>query len=227
MRAAAAQGLSPAPGQTLHFAYGANMNKAILAKREVRPIKSEPAVASALIELAFRHRGGYATLQQATASAKSQKQSANDAAGYHAPGTAQGRACCLARPHGVLYLLQEQDLKKLAARETGYTLQNVTVTTYSGGDSCGEQTKASAFHSRPSLKLPVAVPPPADYLELLIEGAKQNELDHSYIDRLRVIQTAPPGGLPDEYFDTPSGTIAAIAMGAFFTAIGVAWWTFS
>jgi len=227
MRAAAAQGLSPAPGQTLHFAYGANMNRAVLAKREVRPLKSEPAVASASVELAFRHRGGYATLQQATASANLRTQSAIHAADCHAQGTAYGRACCLARPHGTLYLLQEHDLKKLAARETGYTLQDVTVTTYSGEDSWGEETQASAFHSRPSLMLPVAVPPPADYLELLIEGAQQNELDHSYIERLRVIQTAPPGGLPDEYFDTPSGIIAAVAMGAFLTAVGVAWWTFS
>lgn len=204
---AAANQPSP-PGQTLHFAYGANLSRAVLAKRGVVPIRREPAVASEAIALAFQHRGGFATLQRSSGA------KGRAAAGIRDidAGTA-GRAYCIAQPHGVLYLLDDADLKRLEGRETGYSLQTIAATTYSSG--AAREVQATAFFSRPALLLPAAVPPTQRYKSLLVEGARQNDLDHLYIEQLAAIDVALPGGLPPEYFDTPSKGIAAAGIGIF------------
>ena len=174
-----------------YFAYGANMQREKLAERGVAAESAQPAfVTGNLYHLAFRHRGGYATLVSKTAAEQACKADS--------------------QVHGVLYELREQDLAKVAKVETGYGLLRVEVQTYAG-----VKCSAMAFISRPSLRLKQSVAPSKRYLNLMQTGAVANRLDASYQSLLASISPADEyTPLSAEYFDTPSALYAMVGLTA-------------
>ena len=183
----------------LYFAYGANMQREKLVERGVAAESAQPAFVSGdVYHLAFRHRGGYATLVRKRAAEQACKAES--------------------QLHGVLYELSEQDMAKIAKVETGYRLLGLEVQTYAGVNCC-----ALAFVSRPSLRLKKSVAPSKRYLKLLQTGAADQRLDASYQSLLASISPADEyTPLPGEYFDTPSATYAMVGLTALvilFTAV--------
>ena len=183
----------------LYFAYGANMQREKLLERGVAAESAQPAfVTGNLYHLAFRHRGGYATLVSKTAAEQACKAES--------------------QVHGVIYELREQDLAKVAKVETGYGLLSVEVQTYAGVKCC-----AMAFISRPSLRLKQSVAPSRRYLDLMQTGAAAHGLDISYQRLLASISPADEyTPLSAAYFDTPSALYAMLGLTALvisFTAV--------
>ncbi|KAK9845464.1 hypothetical protein WJX81_007142 [Elliptochloris bilobata] len=159
-----------------------------------------PATATGV--LAFRHRGGFATLLP-------EETAANGA-------TAGGLA--YARPTGVLLELTRCDLAKLAAFEAGYRQQAVEVLTASGATA-----HATAFVSAAALRLPQSVPPRRRYRDLLLAGAREHGSPADYkvwLERLPVAEDWAPVG--PEYFATPSEGLALLFIGAAASA-GLLW----
>ena len=203
---------APATDTVRYFAYGANMASSTLAKRDIKPLSACPAQLPAHSSIAFRHRGGYATIIESsvTSSTPPQWQIILDKTPVP-KGRDQARApkdhgLVYHGAHGVLYELKKADMQKLAGRETGYALGSTTVTSYAG-----TETSALLFTSQPLLLLPASVPPQRRYLELMLEGAKTHGLAPEYMQWLHELPCARPGGLGAEYFDTPSELLARCA----------------
>jgi hypothetical protein len=126
----ASQPLPPPPrvltcldGETLYFAYGANLALSTLKRRGVTPISRSPAVVvDPGVCLVFKHRGGYGSLAQLA--------SLPEQAAKFPPYTGQA--------HGVVYQLSNADLKALAKFEGGYQLTDIEVRVGGGqgGWSC-------------------------------------------------------------------------------------------
>lgn len=197
----------------LYFAYGANMAQSVLVKRGVKPFAACPAKLPLHQSIAFRHRGGYATIIDSSLAGGTPKPWQR--VQHTPPSTERGEAQLLEEEHptgspfeyqgahGVLYVLHRADMHRLASRETGYTSGSIEVTLYSG-----EKVKASVFASQSLLLLPASVPPQRRYLKLLLEGAETHGLARDYIEWLRGPRCPQPGGLGPEYFDTPSELLA-------------------
>lgn len=196
-----------------YFAYGANMARSTLAKRDVRPLSACPAKMSNNQSIAFRHRGGYATIIENSTDAQpwlstaqlppvSSAQIALTPAETHRNGSLL-EYC---GPHGVLYELHQADMRKLTSRESGYSLGSTQVTLYSG-----DRLEALVFTSQSLVRLPASVSPQQRYLELLLEGAQSHALAAEYTEWLHGLPCARLGGLGSEYFDTPSELLARCA----------------
>ena len=207
------KGVNTAAEVVRYFAYGANMARSTLAKRDVRPLSACPAKMSNYHSIAFRHRGGYATIiEKSTAAqtwlsiAQSPPVSSAQIADTSVDPHHNGRLLEYCGPHGVLYELKQADMRKLATRESGYSLGSTQVTLYSG-----DRLVALMFTSQSLLRLPASVPPQQRYLELLLEGAQSHALATEYTEWLHGLPCARPGGLGSEYFDTPSELLALCA----------------
>ena len=205
-----------------YFAYGANMASSTLIRRDIKPLSACPAKLPPHQSIAFRHRGGYATITDTSAPNTagsaiipwlnpSAYAAVSDAAGFTSRAVVGGglRDRCIVYngPHGVLYELHRADLRKLASRETGYALGSIEIFPYAG-----ERMVAFLFMSQALLLLPVSMPPQRRYLELMLEGAKMHGLAPEYIQWLESLPWARPGGLGAEYFDTPSELLARSAV---------------
>ena len=212
------------------FAYGANLSPAILQKRGVWPLeRAVPAVAPPDAVLSFCHRGGFATVDYAGQTAASNPPVSHDGdaadrtAGQHlvANAHAVSELCSVAQPHGMLYSVSNTQLTKLSKRETGYRLAVIPVTPYGEAISID----AHVFVSRRMLRLRRPVPPTQRYLDLILSGARSWELSDAYISQLEQVPAARPGGLPAEYFDTPSAVVAgaAVAGAALAAACLIIW----
>ena len=179
-----------AQGGQLYFAYGANMNRAVLAKRGVEPLDISPAkLLDPSLALCFQHRGGFGTLKAAPGSSDCE------------------HSCCIHGPvHGTVMQIDAAGWTALRGFETGYTLQQVELETY--GTSC-RLLKALTFVSQSQLMLIRPVAPPARYLNLLMEGAAQHSLAPQYQAKLAACVAREAGPLPDEYYDSPSKWTAA------------------
>ena len=189
--------------EVLYFAYGANTSTATLRLRGVTPLSAQPATAAG--QIAFRHRGGFATLLP--------DESGTAAAAGEAPG---GLAYC--RPQGVLLELTRWDLAKLTAFEAGYLRQRVAVVTAEGAAA-----QATAFVSSPALRLPESVPPRRRYRDLLLAGAAEHGSSLAYREWLARLPVAEDWALVGpEYFVTPSEQLALLAVGA-AASVGLLW----
>ena len=194
-----------------YFAYGANMTSSTLAKRDIKPLSACSAQLPAHHSIAFRHRGGYATIVNTSAAGGAvmpwhrrwSRILGGDEEASVAAGVLNDSCLVYRSPHGVLYELHRADMCKLAERETGYALRSAAVTPYAG-----EETIALLFTSQPLLLLPASVPPQRRYLELMLEGAQTNQLAPEYMHWLQKLPYAQPGSLSAEYFDTPSEWLA-------------------
>ena len=209
---------------TIHyFAYGANMASKTLAKREIKPVSACPARLPAHFIIHFRHRGGYATIMDTSAASdaitpwrrlwNSLPVSNGSRSLPLAAGSPGDNSSVYHGPHGVLYELCQADMRKLASRETGYSISTAAVNTYTG-----LVTSALLFTSQPLLLLPASVPPQHRYLQLMLEGAQTHCLCPEYRRWLHQLASAKPGGLGAEYFDTPSEWLArcaAVGLAAF------------
>jgi hypothetical protein len=207
------KGVNAAAEVVRYFAYGANMARSTLAKRDVRPLSACPAKMSNCHSIAFRHRGGYATIiEDSTAAqtwlsiAQSPPVSSAQIAVTSVDTDYNGRLLEYCGPHGVLYELHQADMRKLASRESGYSLGSTQVTLYSG-----DRLVALMFTSQSLLRLPASVPPQQRYLELLLEGAQSHALAAEYTEWLHGLPFAQPGSLGSKYFDTPSELLARCA----------------
>ncbi|KAG2498527.1 hypothetical protein HYH03_003777 [Edaphochlamys debaryana] len=194
----------------LTFAYGANMNRGTIAKRDVQVLSRDPAVVDdPSIRLVFKHQGGYGTLER-----MEEGESTAEGGQHEEPRF---------RPydghvHGVLYRVTRADFEKLSKKEGGYRVEEVLVRTYDGA-----QYRALAFVSNPLFKLPQEVLPTEKYVAKLREGAADNYLDPDYQAFLSGISTVSSAGLPSDYFNTPSRYmgyaflgISALVAAAFF-----------
>ena len=189
--------------EVLYFAYGANTSTATLRLRGITPLSAQPATAAG--QIAFRHRGGFATLLP------------DENGDVAAPGEAPG-GLAYGRPHGVLLELTRWDMAKLAAFEAGYARQRVAVTTAGGAAA-----HATAFVSSPALRLPASVPPRRRYRDLLLAGTAEHGCDLAYREWLARLPVAEDWALVGpEYFVTPSEQLALLAVGAAASA-GLLW----
>lgn len=95
----------------LYFAYGANMATKVLERRKVnKPLTWYPAmVVDRNIELAFAHRGAYATLLRRDSGVE-----------FHSE-------LRFSRPYGVVYQLLVEDFEKIAQKEIGYSVSDIQV----------------------------------------------------------------------------------------------------
>ena len=123
----------PPPPLILHFAYGANMDPAVLGRRGLTgPAWATPAVARGW-RLAFNHRAAYANLEEGGSPAE-----AREGLASHPPDTTPPPPPppppppWPADPHGVLYGLAPPDWAALVAAEGGYGVRQVEVVTYGG-----------------------------------------------------------------------------------------------
>lgn len=78
---------------------------------------------------------------------------------------------------------------------------------------------ATAFVSKPMLRLRLAVPPTDRYLSLLQSGAREQGICRAYCDWLANVPSVSRSGLPAEYFDTPSGLVANLILITMITAL--------
>ena len=206
----------------LHFSYGANMASSVLSKRGVKPLASRPAVlAEPAVVLSFCHRGGFATLVMQP----SQQSNGAD------PRLQRRNV------HGVLYSLSRADMAALQRAETGYFLQAVSVQPYPQAarlqcETAGmtglekpttvmaitdnpasfmiekDMVSATAFVSRPMLRLRSPVAPTDRYLKLMQAGAREHGLPPAHVAWLASVPCVSRSGLPPEYFDTGPNVFA-------------------
>ena len=177
----------------LYFAYGANMCRETLSKRGVQPV-GPPRRARTLEsdgwQIAFAHRAGYATLMKR-----------DDDSMLQFPN-----------PHGVLYTLNVDDLRKIESREVGYKRDRIRVLTYNS-DNCNEDEiveDVNVFVSVPWMVLRLAVAPTERYIGLLRQGAVENGLDGEYVAWLEAVPSVEASKLSQDYSynDTLSEAVA-------------------
>ena len=215
--ASAAAGAASHVDTVRYFAYGANMAQSILAKRGVVPLSACPAKLLASQCIAFRHRGGYATIADSPASTSTalawlkfpqspftKRDRLSDLSAAGERESSDSLSCW--GPHGVLYEMTGADMRRLESRETGYKLSNAGVRLYDG-----QEIDALIFTSQSLLLLPASVPPQQRYLELMVAGARMHGLCPKYTQWLHSLPTAMSGRLGSGYFDTPSELLARSA----------------
>lgn len=172
------------------------MSPSVLHRRGVSPLAQQPArLANAQPTiLAFRHRAGYATLLQ------QQQQPCNPAE--------------LSAPLGVLYTLSKADLERLRRCEQGYRTVVVQCQVLPAHEDAARSVDAVAFVSQSWNLLPTSVPPRAQYLGLLKEGAAHAGLPAEYLQRLAAVptHTADGWGLPAGYYDTPTRRLSFLVI---------------
>ena len=218
-RARTAAGAGSRADTVRYFAYGANMAHSTLAKRDVVPLSACPARLPTSQCIAFRHRGGYATIADSTSSSDTAvawlKLHVTDSRA--AWESASGDSLAYWGPHGVLYEVNRGDMRQLESRETGYKLTNAGVILYDG-----QKVDALMFTSQSLLLLPAGVPPQQRYLELMVAGARMHGLCPEYTQWLHDLPIADSCPLGSEYFDTPSELLARFAVVALACAAVVA-----
>jgi hypothetical protein len=226
--------IPPTRPPILYFAYGANMDPAVLARRGVAPSFATPAVLvgpAAQLRLAFAHRAAFATLVEV-------EENEEEGGGLTVPPP---------RTHGVLYGLDRDDWAALARAEVGYTWRPVEVEPYEkksrgvggrGGGGGGGETQppastspttltARTFVSSPlhRLKGGRALPPPRPYLARLVAGVRARGVEESYCQWLEARPTVDPPqgfGLSAAYFETP-GRDLIVGVGLGLAAGMVGW----
>ncbi|KAI8103233.1 hypothetical protein M9435_004574 [Picochlorum sp. BPE23] len=186
----------------LYFAYGANMATKVLEKRKVsKPLAWYPAiVVDKNIELAFAHRGAYATLLRRDS-------------GKECHSTLR-----FSRPYGVVYELSIEDFEKIAEKEIGYETRDIQVYPlfHSGNgceETCGLNSEApvltKAFFSSFWTTLPDPMPPTHRYMSVLVEGALEHGLNEEYIEWLKQVPSVETKCLADpRYSRTNAETLA-------------------
>ncbi|WPT16959.1 hypothetical protein PSENEW3_00004965 [Picochlorum sp. SENEW3] len=166
----------------LYFAYGANMATKVLEKRKVsKPLAWYPAiVVDKNIELAFAHRGAYATLLRRDS-------------GKECHSTLR-----FSRPYGVVYELSIEDFEKIAEREIGYEARDIQA-----------PVLTKAFFSSFWTTLPDPMPPTHRYMSILVEGALEHGLNEEYIEWLKQVPSVETKCLADpRYSRTNAETLA-------------------
>ena len=197
----------------LYFAYGANLSAATLGRRGVTiaPLRTQIArVSSDTTALVFAHRGGYATLAERDDSTTWPWRwlflSAND-------------GLVFMKPYGVLYEVTHQQLEAIKAKEIGYELKTIAIDVIiSDGDgdttestSNTRTTKAVAFISSPWMVVRRPLPPSQRYRDLLLKGAKENNLPDEFSTWLHHLPAVSQAGLgAAEYEDTATATMVRV-----------------
>lgn len=157
----------------IYFAFGANMHSHKLSGvRGIRPLASARAVLPGF-RLAFRHRGGFGTLEP----------------------IAGGSRCAsgLSGAHGVAHVLSAHDLGQLSMMEHEYLPIEVQVQTYSG-----QHLQAVAYITPPERLIAPDLLPTERYLELLQRGARECGLHDQYVNWLAGLQGVRERG--SEYY---------------------------
>lgn len=204
-----------------YFSYGANMSRGVLAGRhKISPEFSYPARVKDpdFDVLSFSHRGGFATLigssdpaaRGTVSEARRTKVGTTTkeaVAKERAPATREAQHVWQGA-HGVLHAVPLEAVQGTLARvESGYRLRTITVQPY----GCEELINAKAFVSSPLLKLSQSLPPSTRYLSLIKQGAKEHQLEESYIDWLYSIESIEhASSMGKEYFETSSNIMASV-----------------
>mmetsp|Transcript_13038 Transcript_13038/g.47613 ORF Transcript_13038/g.47613 Transcript_13038/m.47613 type:complete len:260 (+) Transcript_13038:133-912(+) len=191
---AGAEELSTDRAWRWHFAYGANMCRSVLVRRSVRPRETGRAATLAEHELRFCHRGGFATVLRV------------------ARGDGAGPV------HGVLYRVTTEELRRLSTYESGYHLEERTVTPYSdeGGVAASPVRAALYVSNWEVLCADKDLPAPAAYKAKLLQGAAEHGLSAEWVAHLEGLPSIDTSGarLPRAYFDTPSNLLAPLVLAA-------------
>jgi len=167
-------------------------------------------------QIAFSHRAGYATLMK-------KEDDCDDS------------LLKFATPHGVLYVLEVDDLSKIESREVGYRKERLRVLTYgdeTNGTSASDDNKeeivedVNVFVSVPWMVLRRAVAPTERYIQLLRGGALENGLDREYVAWLQSVPSveASTSSQDCSYNDTLSEAVAktvALVMLALVAVVAV------
>lgn len=112
--------------------------------------------------LTFRHKGGFATLDQ-----WSPDDECTVTAEVHLSLPPPRDA------HGVMLPLSREELSSIAATEGGYALKNIKVVPY----GCEDAIDSLAFITSPWRRLREPVLPTPRYINLILEGANEKQLD--------------------------------------------------
>lgn len=172
------------------------MCRQTLSKRGVQPV-GPPRRARTLEsddwQIAFSHRAGYATLMKRDADC-------------------DDSLLKFPNPHGVLYTLDVNDLRKIESREVGYKRERIRVWTYDD-DNCNTDEiveDVNVFMSAPWMVLRRAVAPTERYVGLLRQGALENGLDRDYVAWLEAVPSVEASKLSQDYSynDTLSEAVA-------------------
>jgi hypothetical protein len=238
----------------LYFAFGANLSAATLRRRGVYEVYAhEPAfVEDPATRLAFRHRGGYATLRGGALRKPGSNSSSSN--------TKQQRSVSPSRV-GVLGALQGASEARapedageraasaaaaIAAASAGhgahpphvhgvlYALSRADLGRLAGAEGGyslkevdvvtygGRRERALSFVSGAMATLPADVRPTERYLSALREGAADHHLDPTWQAWLSGLETVPSAGLGPEYFESPSKHLGTAFLAA--CVLGVAFW---
>jgi hypothetical protein len=113
-------------------------------------------------------------------------------------------------PHGVLYTLDVNDLRKIESREVGYKRERIRVVTYNIDNKDEIVEDVNVFMSTPWMVLRRAVPPTERYIGLLRNGAMENGLDREYVAWLQAVPSVEASELSQDYSynDTLSEAVA-------------------
>ena len=187
-----------------------------LNKRGVKPVgqpRRVRTVESDGWQIAFSHRAGYATLMKKE-------------------DDCEGSSLKFANPHGVLYVLEVDDLSKIESREVGYRKERMRVLTYDDGTQDGNDYKEGeivegviVFVSVPWLRLRRAVAPAERYIGLLRSGALENGLDREYVAWLEAVPSVDASKMSRNYYsynDTLSEAAAKAVALVMLALVGVA-----
>ena len=209
-----------------HFSYGANTASSTLAKRGVEVLASRPAMlVDPGMAISFRHRGGFATLirepprdgtdprlQRGNVHGVLYTLSKPDLAALQRAETGYTleavRVCTY--PPAAAPACTAAALGSMGSSEESRSAAGSLAIAISRSEATSQDRAvlATAFVSRPMLRLRHPVPPTEQYLKLLKAGAREHGLDSAYVAWLASVPSVDRPGLPPAYFDTESNTVA-------------------
>ena len=167
-----------------NFAYGANVNHAkLVSVRKITPLESLPGLLEGY-KLSFNHHGGMGNVEWMTTSAASYF----EARGIHGV-------------HGILHRLTLRDFARLTNMESGYRPVEVDVFASDGRG----KIRAVVFISPKHRNVRDDLHPTNRYLKLIIDGAKQWNLDAAYVRWLESLESIPSQNRGPLYWRTPQG----------------------
>lgn len=141
--------------------------------------------------LSFSHRSGFATLLTDGA--------VKDVWRWTQIDGSFSKNLSYLQPHGVLYSISSDDVAVIEKFEVGYKKIEIQIKPYNSN----ETIPAVAFVSREEMLLRRPVPPTARYVQLLLDGARKNNLQSEYVDWLEQVPQVPNRMLnAPEYSDT-------------------------
>ena len=167
-----------------NFAYGANINHTkLVSVRKMTPLESLPGLLEGY-KLSFNHHGGMGNVEWMTTAAASY---------FEARG--------IYGVHGILHCLTLKDFARLTNMESGYRPVEVEVLA-SGGRG---KIRAVVFISPTHRNVRSDLPTTNRYLNLIIDGAKQWNLDAAYVRWLESLESIPSQNRGPLYWKTPQG----------------------